>query len=61
MNKMKKITRYIVEIGYRKFAFSDLEQACIFAETAVRASLEETEAEIHIYTENPEAENVDVR
>lgn len=58
---MKKVTKYVVEIGYRKFAFSDLEQACIFAETAVRASLEETEAEIHIYAENPETENVEVQ
>lgn len=58
---MKKITRYVVEIGYRKFAFTDLEQACIFAETAVRASVDETEAEIHIYTEKPEAENVEVQ
>ena len=58
---MKKVTNYVVEIGYRKFAFSDLEQACIFAETAVRASLDEDEAEIHIYAERPEAENVEVQ
>lgn len=57
---MKKITRYVVEIGYRKFAFTELEQACIFAETAVRASLEETEAEIHIYAEDQEVGHVDM-
>lgn len=58
---MKKVTKYVVEIGYRKFAFADLEQACIFAETAVRASLDETEAEIHIFLEDPEPVNVEVQ
>lgn len=57
---MKKVTKYIVEIGYRKFAFTDLEQACTFAETAVRASLDATEAEIHIFAEEPETNNVEV-
>ena len=58
---MKKVTKYIVEIGYRQFEFADLEQACIFAETAVRASLDETEAEIHIYAEATETENVEMQ
>lgn len=58
---MKKIEQYIVEIGYRKFAFSDLERACIFAETAVSASLDDNEVEIHIYAEEPEADNVGVQ
>ena len=57
---MKKITKYTVEIGYRKFSFTDLEQACIFAETAVRASEDENEAEIRIFAEDPEAANVEM-
>ena len=55
---MKKVTSYIVEIGFRKFAFTDLEQACIFAETAVRASVDENEAAIHIFAEDSESNNV---
>jgi hypothetical protein len=59
-HKMKAITTYTVKIGYRNFIFTDLGEACAFAEIAVRASEDENEAEIHIFAEDPEAANVDV-
>lgn len=46
---MKKIKKYVVEIGYRRFEFTDLEQAGIFARTAVIASEEDDRATICIY------------
>ncbi len=51
---MKKIKKYIVEIGYRRFEFSDLEQAWIFAQTAVTASEDDDKATIYIYAEKAE-------
>ena len=57
---MKTIKKYTVEIGYRKFSFTDLEEACAFAEIAVRASEDENEAEIRIFAEDPEAANVEM-
>ena len=66
------ITPYIVEIGYRRFVFDDLEEACAFAEIAVRASVDEDEATVRVTAkepeprtdeepdEEPEAPNVDV-
>ena len=51
---MKTIKKYIVEIGYRRFEFTDLEQAGIFAQTAVTASEEDNIASIHIYAEKAE-------
>jgi hypothetical protein len=57
---MKEITKYTVMIGYRNFIFTDLEEACAFAEIAVRASEDESEAEIRIFAEDPEAANVEM-
>lgn len=69
---MKKVTSYTVRIGYRDFVFADLEEACAFAEIAVRASVDEDEATVTITAketepdtaeepdEEPEAPNVDV-
>lgn len=65
------ITPYIVEIGYRRFVFDDLEEACAFAEIAVRASVDEDEATVRVTAkwqadtaeepdEESEAPNVDV-
>lgn len=51
---MKTIKKYIVEIGYRRFEFADLEQAGIFAQTAVTASEEDNRATIYIYAEEAE-------
>lgn len=51
---MKKIKKYVVEIGYRRFEFNDLEQAGIFAQTAVTASEEDDRATIYIYAEEAE-------
>ena len=51
---MKKIKKYVVEIGYRRFEFNDLEQAGIFAQTAVTASEEDDRATINIYAEKDE-------
>ena len=51
---MKTIKKYIVEIGYRRFEFTDLEQAGIFAQTAVIASEEDNIVTIHIYAEKTE-------
>lgn len=56
---MKKIKKYVVEIGYRRFEFADLEQAGIFAQTAVTASEEDNRATIYIYAEAEEAEEAD--
>ncbi len=51
---MKKIKKYVVEIGYRRFEFADLEQAGIFAQTAVTASEDDDKATIYIYAEKAE-------
>lgn len=51
---MKKIKKYVVEIGYRRFEFTDLEQAGIFVQTAVTASEEDDKATIYIYAEKAE-------
>ena len=51
---MKKIKKYVVEIGYRRFEFTDLEQAGIFAQTAVIASEEDDRATIYIYADKAE-------
>lgn len=48
---MKKIKKYVVEIGYRRFEFNDLEQAGSFAQTAVTASEEDDRATIYINAE----------
>ena len=56
---MKKIKKYVVEIGYRRFEFSDLEQAGIFAQTAVIASEEDNIVTIHIYAEAEKAEEAE--
>lgn len=60
------ITPYIVEIGFRRFVFDDLEEACAFAEIAVRASVEDDEATVHVTAkwqadtdEEPEADNAE--
>lgn len=50
---MKEVTAYTVRIGYRDFVFADLEEACAFAEIAVRASVDEDEATVTITTKEP--------
>ena len=56
---MNEITKYVVDVDYRKFEFDDGEAALSFAETAAQTCTDARHVAVYIHTE-PEKADVEL-